>query len=80
MSDDREHTREPLFEFQRGHDRFLCELRDHGEPYGVEARFFENGEFLCSRRFDWSMTLTQTPRELAVQWAEQERIAIEKTL
>ena len=30
---------ELLFEFLRGHDCFLCELRDHGE-YGVEAQFF----------------------------------------
>ena len=29
---------ERLFEVRRGHDRFLCELRDHGE-YGIEAQF-----------------------------------------
>ena len=40
-----------LFEFLRGHDRFLCELRDHG-PYGTEAQFYENEEFVFSRRFD----------------------------
>jgi hypothetical protein len=39
---------EPLFEFLRGHDRFLCELRDHA-TYGVEAQFYQNEEVL-----DWS--------------------------
>jgi hypothetical protein len=60
---------ERLFEFKRGHDRFLCELRDHG-AYGIEAQFFQNEEFLWGRRFD--------TRELAVQWAELEQQAIEK--
>jgi hypothetical protein len=43
---------EKLFEFLRGHDCFLCELRDHGEVYGVEAQFYQNEEFLVGRRFD----------------------------
>jgi hypothetical protein len=60
---------ERLFEFLRGHDRFLCELRDHG-AYGIEAQFFQNEEFLCDQRFD--------TRGLAVQWAEQEWKAIEQ--
>jgi hypothetical protein len=68
---------ERLFEFLRGHDRFLCELRDHGE-YGVEAQFYRNEEFLLGRRFDPRLDPTRTPRELAVQWAEEERKAIEK--
>src|SRR5262245_34837660 len=34
---------ELLFEFPRGHDRFLCELRDHG-AYGIEAQFWKNEE------------------------------------
>jgi hypothetical protein len=34
------HPRERLFEFLRGHDRFLCELRDDG-PHGVTAQFLE---------------------------------------
>jgi hypothetical protein len=42
---------ELLFEFLRGHDRFLCELRDHGD-FGVEAQFYQNEEFLFSRRFE----------------------------
>jgi hypothetical protein len=60
---------ERLFEFLRGHDRYLCELRDHGEVYGVEAQFYQNEEFTYSRRFE--------TRALAVQWAEKERTYIE---
>jgi hypothetical protein len=40
---------EVLFEFLRGHDRFVCELRDHG-AHGVEAQFFLNEELFTSRR------------------------------
>ena len=32
----------PLFEFLHGHDRYLCELRDHGEVHGIEAQFLKN--------------------------------------
>lgn len=64
---------ERLFEFLRGHDRFRCELRDHGETYGVEAQFYQNEELLIGRRFDRRMDPTRPPRELAVQWAEEER-------
>jgi hypothetical protein len=32
----------PLFEFLHGHDRYLCELRDHGEVHGIEAEFLKN--------------------------------------
>ncbi len=60
---------EPLFAFLRGHDRFLCELRDH-DTYGIEAQFYQNEEFLYSRRFD--------TREQAVRWAELERAALEE--
>lgn len=45
-----------------------CELRYHGE-YGVEAQFFRRGEFWYSRRFPL--------RAQAVQWAEEERKALE---
>jgi hypothetical protein len=61
-------TGEGLFEFVRGYDLFLCELRDRGE-YGVEAQCYINEEFLIGRRFG--------TRALAVQWAEEERKAIE---
>ncbi len=67
---------ELLFEFLRGHDRFLCELRDHGETYGIEAQFYQNEEFLLGRRFERRMDPTRTPREMAIAWAEQERAAI----
>ena len=71
---------ELLFEFyrERDHSRWFCELRDHGEPYGVEAQFFQNEELLVSRRFDRRMDPTRTPREMAIAWAEEERKAIEK--
>jgi hypothetical protein len=58
-----------LFTFLRGHDLFTCELRNHGK-YGTEAQFFQNEQFFYGRRFD--------TRALAVQWAEEERTAIEK--
>jgi hypothetical protein len=67
---------ERLFEFLLGPDRILCELRDHG-AYGVEAQFFRNEEFSYSRRFDPSLDPTRPPRELATQWAEAERHALE---
>jgi hypothetical protein len=61
---------EALFECLRGDGRFFCELRDHGETYGVEAQFYQNDEFLHSRRF--------ATRALASQWAEEERKVIGK--
>jgi hypothetical protein len=59
---------EPLFEFPRGGDQFVCELRNAGR-WGVEARFLRNGKFLYSRRHE--------SRELAVGWAEAERKLLE---
>jgi hypothetical protein len=59
---------ERLFEFQRGSDRFLCELRDSGR--GIEVQFFRNEELFYGKRFPM--------RELAVAWAVQERKAIER--
>ena len=52
------------FEFLVGHDRYLCELRDHGPVYGVEAQFWVNEEFPYSRRFDSAISRTMTPREM----------------
>ena len=69
---------EPVFEFLHGHDRHLCELRDHGQVFGVEARFWKNEEFFYSRRFDARMDRTRSPRELAIAWAEEERRGIEQ--
>jgi hypothetical protein len=59
---------EQLFEFLRGHDRFLCELRE--DPHGIDAQFWLNEEFLCSRRLD--------TRALAIQWANSLRADYEK--
>ena len=55
--------RETLFEFLRGHDRFLCELRDHGR-WGVKAQFYQNEEFFCGRRFDPINGSELTPRQM----------------
>ncbi len=68
---------EPLFEFLHGHDRYLCELRDHGEVYGAETQLWKNEELFYSRRFDARLDRTRKPRELAIAWAEEERKAIE---
>ena len=53
---------ELLFEFyvERDHARWLCELRDHGDVYGIEAAFYRNEEFSSSRRFDRTMSLETT--------------------
>jgi hypothetical protein len=61
-----------LFEFVResDHAHFRCELRYHGDVWGVEPQFCMNGELLIGRRFD--------TRALAVQWATIEREHIEK--
>lgn len=68
---------ELLFEFLVGHNRWLCELRDHGQ-YGVEAQFWKNEEFTFSRRFDDRLDRTRPPRALAIAWAEEERRALER--
>jgi FRG domain len=66
---------ELLFEFVVGPDRYRCELRDHGDVYGVEAQFFLNGDLERARTFASYMVLTHTAREHAIHWAEQERQA-----
>jgi hypothetical protein len=61
---------ELLFSFRdHQHRQVDCELRYHGQ-HGVEAQFLVDREFRLSRRFD--------SKELAIQWAEQERPFIEK--
>jgi len=64
---------EPLFDFIRASDRapMSCELRFHGESYGWEAQFLERRELFYSRG-------GFVTRALAVQWAEEERKAIER--
>jgi hypothetical protein len=71
---------ELLFEFYRERDRsrWRCELRQHPEPYGVEAQFFQNEEFIIGRRFDPWLDPTRTPRELAIAWAQEWRKGIEE--
>jgi hypothetical protein len=48
-----------------------CELRFNGESYGREAQFVERGELLISHG---AFVL----RQLAVQWAEELRKAMER--
>jgi hypothetical protein len=64
---------ERLFEFVRVSDRapMSRELRFHGESYGWEAQFLERGELIYAHG-------GFVMRQLAVQWADQERKAIEK--
>lgn len=70
---------ELLFEFLVGHHRYRCELRDHGDTYGVEAQFFLNGDLERARTFASYMVLTHTARKHAIHWAEQERQALERS-
>jgi len=68
---------EKLFEFLRGHDRYLCELRDHG-VYGIEAQFWENEEFRYSRRFETRAAVVDPFIATdAAQWAD--KAALEET-
>jgi hypothetical protein len=74
---------ELLFEFHRAADhKFLrCELRDYGK-WGVEAQFFEGGEFFLGRRFE-DVNIGDRivkAREMAIAWAQRERMAIEASL
>ena len=64
---------ELLFEFyrERDHSRWLCELRDDGEEYGVMAQFYQNEELITGRRFWRQMDPTRTPREMAIVWATE---------
>ena len=70
---------ELLFEFyrDRDHSRWLCELRDDGDEYGVMAQFYQNEELITGRWFWRQMDPTRTPRELAIAWATEERKHIE---
>jgi hypothetical protein len=61
---------ELLFSFRdHKHRQMDCELVNH-DQWGIEAMFLIDRELLISRRFD--------TRELAIQWAKQERPLIEK--
>jgi hypothetical protein len=68
---------ELLFEFLlRGHERFRCELREHG-PYGVEALFLRNEEFEIGHTFHQRLDANRTPREMAIAWAHEWRAWVE---
>ena len=60
---------EQFVEFLRGDDRFVHELGEHG-AFGLKVQFFQNKDVLFSRRIE--------TRDLAVQWAELERTAIQQ--
>ena len=62
---------ELLFEFQRGIDSFVCQLRDHGE-FGVEVQFLINDELRVGRTFRDDV-LRGRARDRAVGWAERRR-------
>jgi hypothetical protein len=64
---------ELLFEFVRVSDRkhFRCELRFHGESYGWEAQWFDDGGHFASHG-------AFVTRAAAVAWAEHEREAFEQ--
>jgi hypothetical protein len=63
---------ELLFEFhrERDHKCFRCELRFHGESFGWEAQFLEQGELFTSHG-------GFVTKALAIQWAEEERKFLE---
>ena len=71
---------ELLFEcyVERTHTFYRGELRDHGPVYGVEEQFLDPVDPRICRIFRPGLDPTRTPREMAVQWAEAERSAIEK--
>ncbi len=63
---------ELLFEFVResDHAQFRCELRYHGDFWGVEAQFLMNGDLLIAQRFE--------TKALAMHWATLEREHLQK--
>ncbi len=60
---------EVVDQFVAGEMRWTVTLRDHG-PRGIEVQFLRNDEF--SHSFRWPT------RELALEWAKQERRDLEK--
>ena len=60
---------EVLFEFSRGANLYRCELRDHG-AFGVAIKVYRNQKIMRHRRFKM--------RDVAVQWAQEQRTALEK--
>jgi hypothetical protein len=66
-----------LFEFRKGSDHYVGELRYHGQ-FGVEAQLLLNGELYIARTFQDQPDFNITGRELAKAWAEQQRKAMER--
>jgi len=68
---------ERLFDFRSDRDCYACELRYHRE-YGVEARFLLNGDLYIARTFQDQPDLHMSAKQLAIAWADQQRMAMEK--
>ncbi len=67
-----------LFKFRKDVDRYVCELRDHGQ-YGIEAQFLLNGDLYIARTFQDQPDFGVRARDLAIAWAEQQRKAMERS-
>jgi hypothetical protein len=67
------------FTRDRDHKRFSCELRDCGQ-YGIDVQILEHEDLFYSRMFTQAMDPTgmRTPREMALQYAAEERKDLEK--
>jgi hypothetical protein len=72
--------RELLFDFRRGDALIRCELIDHGEEYGVQALFLDDGFPISRRMFPPWRNPQQTSRTMAIIWSEAERTALERIL
>jgi hypothetical protein len=70
---------ELLWEFAREADRkrFRCELRDGG-GFSLDAQIFEDDQVIYNRVFTRAMDPTRTPRQLAVEWAMEERRLLQR--
>jgi hypothetical protein len=66
----RERRAEALWTLVRNGRQVACELRDHGEPTGVEVQLLRNGEFYAGRRFD--------TRVHALRHADHVRLSLER--
>jgi hypothetical protein len=61
---------ELLWSFRKDRVIWSAELRFHGESYGWEAQILRDGQLVIGRRF--------LLKEQAIEWAEEERKAIER--
>jgi hypothetical protein len=69
---------EVLFDFYRLSDktRWRCELRDR-DDFGAVVEFYRDDEFFESRRFSPWTDRGRSARDMAIDWAVEERKAIE---